>query len=247
MPPAHGESGPSAATAPAAPPAAKAPISKTLHNGIQVLELLGQHPHGLSVTEIADRLGVHRTVAHRLVRTLEEHRLCKRDAFKRIALGPGLIALSEAVETDLRTVARPVLTDLAEEQGATAHLVVPEGDAEARALLVVEPRGAAAHIAFQAGRVDPLDQGSAGLALLAALPERDGERDEVRAARVHGYAVSHAEVTNAVTGISAPVPGRGGKPVASVGLSVLELGDPEPLGRAVVAAARRIGQATHGR
>jgi DNA-binding IclR family transcriptional regulator len=219
--------------------------SKTLHNGIQVLELLSRHPRGLSVTEIADGIGVHRTVAHRLVRTLEEHRLCKRDAFKRVTLGPGLVALSESVEADLREIARPVLTDLAESQGATAHLVVPEGESEARALMVIEPLHAQAHIAFRAGRVDPLDQGSAGLALLSAMPARAEERAETALARERGYAVSHGEVTNAVTGVSAPVVSSRGEPVASVGISVLELDDPARFGAAVRDAARRIAGMMH--
>ena len=230
-------------TTPAAQPDTR--TSKTLHNGIEVLELLSRSPHGLSVTEVAEGIGVHRTVAHRLIRTLEQHRLCKRDAFKRITLGPGLVALAESVEVDLREVARPVLTDLAEAQGATAHLVVPEGEDEARALMVVEPRRAKAHIAFRTGRVDPLDQGSAGLALLSAMPARPGEREEVALARERGYAVSHAEVTNAVTGVSAPVVSPRGGPVASVGISVLELDDPAPFGAAVVEAARRIAGLVH--
>jgi DNA-binding IclR family transcriptional regulator len=219
--------------------------SKTLHNGIQVLELLSRSPHGLSLTEIAEGVGVHRTVAHRLVRTLEEHRLCKRGPFKRITLGPGLVALAESVEADLRQVAGPVLAELAESQGATAHLVVPEGENEARALMVVEPRRATAHIAFRTGRVDPIDKGSAGLALLAAMPPRPGEREEVALARERGYAVSHAEVTNAVTGVSAAVVGRSSDPVASVGVSLLELDDPAPFGAAVREAAGRIAGMVH--
>ncbi len=216
--------------------------SKTLHNGIEVLELLARNPHGLTVSEVAEGIGVHRTVAHRLVRTLEEHRLCTRDRAKRVTLGPGLVALAESVEADLRAVAGPVLIELAEAQGATAHLVVPEGESEARALMVVEPRGAHAHIAFRAGRVDPVDQGSAGLALLSAMPAREREREEVTRARGCGYAVTHGEVTQAVTGVSAPVIGRQGKLVAAVGVSVLELRDPGAVGTSVAEAARRLAE-----
>lgn len=51
---------------------------------------------------------MHRTVAHRLVRTLEAHRLCRRDDNERVMLGTGLVTLAEPVEHDLRTVARPL-------------------------------------------------------------------------------------------------------------------------------------------
>ncbi|MEH6797493.1 MAG: helix-turn-helix domain-containing protein [Rhodococcus sp. (in: high G+C Gram-positive bacteria)] len=217
-------------------------MSKTLHHGLAVLELLAEHPNGLSITEIADGIGVHRTVAHRLVRTLEAHHLCRRDDFKRISLGAGLVALAEPVEQDLRTVARPVLEELADQLGATVHLVVRENSTEVRALMVVEPRGAKVHVAFRGGQVDPIDRGSAGLAMLASLPPADGERAEVARARSVGYAVTHGEVIPSVGGVSAVVPGRRGDPMASVGASVFEIDDEQKLGAAVVAAAARLGR-----
>lgn len=217
-------------------------MSKTLHHGLVVLELLADHPNGLSITEIAEGIGVHRTVAHRLVRTLEAHHLCRRDEFKRIALGAGLVALAEPVEQDLRTVARPVLEELADQLGATVHLVVRENATEVRALMVVEPRGAKVHVAFRGGQVDPIDRGSAGLAMLASLPPLEGERDEVARARAVGYAVTQGEVIPSVGGVSAVVPGRRGDALASLGASVFEIDDEKRLGAAVVAAATRLGR-----
>ncbi|RJO79421.1 HTH domain-containing protein [Nocardia panacis] len=215
-------------------------MSKTLHNGLQILELLARRPQGLSVTEIADQVGVHRTVAHRLIRTLESHRLCRRDDFKRVLPGFGLVRLAEPVEQDLRTLARPVLEELADGTQATAHLVVRESAAEVRSLMVVEPRRAPMHIGFQVGRVDPIDRGSAGLAILAALPQQPGERAEIAAARRRGYAVSHGELVPPVVGISAAVAGRHGDVLAALGVSVFDGGREAELGVAVQDAARRL-------
>ncbi|MBY4212531.1 helix-turn-helix domain-containing protein [Rhodococcus fascians] len=217
-------------------------MSKTLHHGLAVLELLAEHPKGLSITEIAEGIGVHRTVAHRLVRTLEAHYLCKRDDFKRITLGAGLVALAEPVEQDLRTVARPILEELADQLGATVHLVVRENTDEVRALMVVEPRGAKVHVAFRGGQVDPIDRGSAGLAMLSSLPATERERPEVTRARAVGYAVTRGEVIPSVAGVSAVVPGRRGDALASLGASVFAIEDEKRLGAAVVAAAARLGQ-----
>ena len=47
--------------------------SQTLDRGLQVLELLSDHPEGLTVTDIAAKLGVGRTVVYRLVATLDQH------------------------------------------------------------------------------------------------------------------------------------------------------------------------------
>ncbi|MCX2730552.1 helix-turn-helix domain-containing protein [Saccharopolyspora sp. NFXS83] len=213
-------------------------MSKTLHNGLRILEVLAEHPRGLTLNEIAERVGVHRTVAHRLVRTLEAHRLCRRDDVKRISLGTGLVHLSEPVEQDLRTLARPVLEELTERTQATAHLVVQEDEQQVRMLMIVEPRRARMHVSFRPGQVDPIDRGSAGLALLAAAPAREHERDEVRSTRERGFAVSYGEIAPSVTGISALVPGT--ERPTSLGLSLFEVDDERELGRAVLDAAHRL-------
>ncbi|MGW0488299.1 IclR family transcriptional regulator [Streptomyces olivaceus] len=217
-------------------------MSKTLHHGLLILGVLSEHPRGLTVSEVADAVGVHRTVAHRLVRTLEAHQLCRRDHQRRIVLGTGLVTLAEPVQQDLRALARPVLDDLTEATRATAHLMVREGAAEMRALMVVEPRGARVHVSFRPGQTHSIEQGSGGLALLAHGPRRAGERPEVAEARAQGYAVTMGEVIPAVTGISAAVPGRGGEATTSIGISVFEQTALHDLGATVAAAATRLGE-----
>ncbi|MFB4318240.1 IclR family transcriptional regulator [Actinomadura sp. 21ATH] len=178
-----------------------------------------------------------------VVRTLEAHELCRRDRFKRISLGAGLVRLAEPVEQDLRTLARPVLEELADQRQATAHLVVREDEDRARMLMVVEPRRARMHVAFRPGQIDPIGRGSAGLAMLAAAPPVPGEREEIAAARRRGYAVSHGEIAAAVTGVSAVVPGARTQTV--IGLSLFEAPDVEELGALVVEAAHRLAALLH--
>ncbi len=216
-------------------------MSKTLHNGLEILELLTQHKYGLTITEIAAGVGVHRTVADRLVRTLEAHRLCRRTENKRILPGSGLISLAGSVEQDLRELARPVLEELADSVEATAHLAVREGEDAVRAMMVIEPRNSRAHVGFHPGQVDPINRGSAGLAMLAALPPREGERPEVTRARERGFAVTTGEVTHSITGISASVPNRRPTDLVSIGVSVFDSSDEQRLGEAVMGAARRLG------
>ncbi|NKW59603.1 helix-turn-helix domain-containing protein [Rhodococcus hoagii] len=215
-------------------------MSKTLHNGLEILELLTQHKYGLTITEIGEGIGVHRTVADRLVRTLEAHRLCRRTESKRILLGSGLVTLAGSVEQDLRELARPILEELADSVEATAHLAVREGEDSVRALMVIEPRNSRAHVGFNAGQIDPINRGSAGLAMLAALPPQEGERPRSRAprARIRG---DLGEVTHSVTGISATLPNRRPADLVSIGVSVFDSSEEQKLGEAVMAAARRLG------
>lgn len=218
-------------------------MSKTLHAGLSALAAVCRSSEGLTVTQVAEAIGVHRTAAHRIMRTLESHRVVRRDtASKRFFAGAGLVPLAEPVERDLRALAVPVLQELADSVGATAHLVLQEGPDLVRAMFVVEPRHAAMHIAFRAGQLDRIDRGSAGLALLAADLPRPGEREEVTTARERGYAVSFSEVISSVYGVSAVVPTRRHTPM-SIGVSVFELGQAELAARAVLDGAGELGRA----
>ena len=87
--------------------------SQTLDRGLRVLRVLAESPEGLTVTELASRLQVNRTVVYRLVSTLEQHGLLRRDARSRLFVGLGVLHLASAVQPLLRDLAMPVLRSLA--------------------------------------------------------------------------------------------------------------------------------------
>ncbi|GGF49184.1 transcriptional regulator [Marmoricola endophyticus] len=218
-------------------------MSKTLDSGLRVLEVLASRGEPLTVTQLAEAIGVHRTVAHRFVRTLEAHRLVRRDRAKRFHLGAGLVPLAEPVERDLRDLALPLLEDLADAVGATAHLVVQEDEDHVRALMVVEPRSASVHVAFRAGQLDTLHRGSAGLAILSTRPPSIDEPEDVTLARRQGYAVSFSQIIPSMHGISAPVPVGPEAKRVSLGVSLFELSQEQEVATAVVATAHQLGRA----
>lgn len=214
-------------------------VAKTLDRGLQVLDLVADHPNGLTITEISACLSLDRTIIHRLLRTLAAHRLVRCDQHKRYQLAVGLIRLAEAVNHDLRSVALPVLEELADTVKATTNIAIPEGD-EVVVLATVEPRRAEVHVAYRAGQSHPLNYGSAGLAILAARPPQPGERRAVTEARAAGYAVSHEEVVGGTWGVSAPLAVRGGRIEASVGVSLFSNEALEWVGEQVRLAAHKI-------
>ncbi|HSE54507.1 MAG TPA: helix-turn-helix domain-containing protein, partial [Nocardioidaceae bacterium] len=99
-----------------------AETSQTLDRGLRVLDVLAKSPGGLSITELASVVGVNRTVVYRLVATLEQHGLARRDSAGRLHVGLGVLALARGLQPVLRELANPVLRGLAEELGSTAHL-----------------------------------------------------------------------------------------------------------------------------
>ena len=219
-----------------------APTLQTLDRGVRVLELLAEAPGALSIAQIAAGLGVHRSIAYRLLRTLEHHRLVRRDENAGYRPGVGLAVLARTVDVSLRSAALPELTELAMDLGMTAFLVVRDGN-DAVTLHSVEPRQSQVHVAYRPGIRHPVDRGAPGIALLAGDPARPGERAEVDTARRRGWAWSRGEVLAGMSAVSSPVLDRQRRPVASVAVVYLEDGaDRERLGRRVVAAAEAIAR-----
>lgn len=220
-----------------------APLSQTLDRGLRVLELLAERERPLSSVQIAASLGVHRSIAYRIVRTLEDHRLLQRRSDGCWELGVGLVVLARSVSPTLHTAATPELADLANDLGMTAFLSVADRD-ECVTALTVEPRHSQVHVAYRPGVRHPIDRGGPGLALLAGAPPRPGERPEVAAARAAGYALTSGEVVPGLSSVAAPVVPADGVVVASV--AVLFLQEPprpvEPVARRVQAAADAIAR-----
>ncbi len=54
---------------------ATVPGSQTLARGLNALQLVADAPSGLTVQQVADGVGVHRTIAYRLLATLAQFRL----------------------------------------------------------------------------------------------------------------------------------------------------------------------------
>ena len=184
-----------------ATPAAKNSGSQTLDRGLRALEFVAATPGGLSVQEVADRLGVHRTIAHRLLATLADHHVIARGTDNRFRAGGGLIALAGGLASTLRDTAMPIMRELADELESTVVLLVREGD-EVVGIAVASPTNSTYHLAFRAGSRHPLGRGAAGICLLSALPARPGERPEVTRARAQGFSVSKGEVEPGAHGLA---------------------------------------------
>ncbi len=213
--------------------------SQTLERGLRALRLLAESADGMTATQVADALGVHRSVAYRLLMTLVRQRFAARDAAARYRAGADLVALAEHVRPRLREAAEPVLRALADTLDATACLVVPD-DGQAVAVSVLEPTSHGARVSYRVGSRDPLDRGAGGLALLAAGPARDGEPVRVTEARARGYAFTSGEVVPGTYAVAAPIRTTHPDGPAAVLLITLRPGVAEAAIGSVVEAAAEV-------
>jgi DNA-binding IclR family transcriptional regulator len=205
-------------------------VLQTLSRGIRALELLAESDTPVSISDLAQRLGLHRSIAYRVVRTLEEHRLVARDSAGDLKLGPSLASLARNVDRDLQTAALPELTQLANGLGMTAFLAVQDED-DAVTLLSVEPRAALATVAQRPGTRHSLDRGAPGRAVRRLV--RRGKYDLP-------FETSQDEVIQGLSSIAVPLDAPG-QPAAAIAVVYLSAPvDVAAIGRHLADAATAI-------
>ncbi|MDK3019953.1 IclR family transcriptional regulator [Pseudodonghicola flavimaris] len=218
---------------------------QTLDRGIALLMLVARGEGRLKIADLADRLGLHRAIAYRIVATLADHGMVTRLPDGCIVLGSGAVMLGTHAEGSLRALARPVVEDLAEATGCTAFLAMAQGG-DCVAILAAEPRGVIFNVHYRVGTRHPLERGASGLAILAGRPEQPDDPEPVRRARADGFALTQGELQKGAMGVSSPVricaPGVESQAIAGIELSVgvvaLETLDVAPVSTAVRQAAR---------
>jgi IclR family transcriptional regulator, KDG regulon repressor len=102
---------------------------QSVERALIILDVLKENPNGLGITEIAKRLDVAKSSAHRLTTTLCSFGFVRKNIESdKYLLGLKVVELGEAVleSLDLRTVASPFLQELVNELGETVHLVILE-------------------------------------------------------------------------------------------------------------------------
>jgi DNA-binding IclR family transcriptional regulator len=181
-----------------------APGSQTLARGLNALQLVAEAPAGLTVQQVADGIGVHRTIAYRLLGTLSQFRFVAKGEDGRYRPAAGLAVLGASFDRNVRQLSLPTLRALADDLGTTVSLLVAEGDQQV-AVAVIVPTQVAYQLAFHEGSRYPLDRGAAGIALLASMPPRPDERDLVARARAQEWVITHGEIEPNTYGLAVPV------------------------------------------
>jgi DNA-binding IclR family transcriptional regulator len=205
----------------------RAYIVPAVDRAAHILSLLRTEKH-MTIAEIADATGWHKSTVHKLVVTLNYHGLLDRDRLtKRYSLGAllteyGRIALNNL---DFRNVAKPILKALVDDSRETAALAILRGS-QVILVDVAEPQ-IQIRVSLSIGMTAPATTTSNGKAVLAWLPESQVNevmqieglpamtrksiinpelfRADLAAVRERGYATDFEEYQEGVTGISAPV------------------------------------------
>jgi DNA-binding IclR family transcriptional regulator len=220
----------------------------------------------LGVSELARHIGVAKSTAHRLLTTLCARGFAERDEETgRYRLGLHLYELGHLAvsRSDIRNAALPILQDLHQRTGATAHIGVPDGD---EVIYLERIIGRASLSAWSnIGRRLPSVSTSSGKAMYAYSPRFAKGRlhgpvpeafstDSSMAGRYRvalqetikrGFAISVDESLKGLTSIAAPVLGHDGvarAAVSLVGPTANVLADVQKPARLVQIAANKLSR-----
>jgi len=213
---------------------------RSVDRAAALLLALGECPAEAGVSELARRLGLHKSTASRLLATLERRGLVEQDEGSgKYRLGLVVIRLAERAERtlDLRTIALPELERLARVTRETVTLGIVEADGCLTVAQVDGPNMVACP--DWTGRTTPLHCVASGKVLLAAMAERDVLRiarpglpawtertitgleallEELARIRRRGFATAFSEWIEGTNGVAVPVADARGRVIASIGV-----------------------------
>lgn len=209
-------------------------VSQTLDRGLMVLTLVGESPTPLSVSELSARMGLHRSMVYRLVRTLENRGFVTRAASGGIRLGVRLAALARNVDRVLHVEAAPVLAELANRLGMTTFIVAFDGEA-AVTLSTMEPRGVDAIVAQRPGSRHSIDRGAPGRVIRSQI-------DPVRYPP-KPFEVSSDEIIQGLSSVAVPLRVPDGSPTSLAVVYITRGNDVDLIALSLSEAAEQISRA----
>ena len=214
--------------------------ASVLLNGLGVLEAFSIADPVLGVSEIARRVGLHKSTVSRILSTLEQAGYVEReDGGGRFRLGLGLIALAGPLlaDLDVRRVAQRSLAQLTERTGETSALMVWNGTESVVVEQVQSPKQVK-HTAAIGTRYDTYESASVKV-FLAELPDAEVDRlfarrllagaydehalesytAELMQVREQGYAINDGRTSVEEVGVASAIRDHRGVVVAALLLS----------------------------
>ncbi|PWB56249.1 MAG: IclR family transcriptional regulator [Anaerolineales bacterium] len=213
---------------------------RAVERALDILLCFRTDRSSLSLTEIAEQVGMNKSTIHRLLATLESKHFIIRDkATGMYQLGYLFVELASIIlqDLDLRQLAKPYLQQLSDRSGETVDLAILS-DGHVVYLQVIESTQRV-KIAAAVGERLPATCTATGKAFLAYLPEsqvrqildqdstRYTERTltslekllaNLRETRTRGFSISEQEYEIEINAVAAPIMDANGSPVAVIAI-----------------------------
>lgn len=214
---------------------------RAVERALDVLLCFSRQSPELSMTQIAEQVGIHKSTVHRLLATLEKKRFVNRDPDTGIyRLGIRLLQMAYLTleQNDIRRLAVPFLQRLGDRYQENIHLALLD-DADVVFIYIIESPQRV-KLAAAVGQRLPAYATASGKSMLAFLPEEMVQRildrgmpqytsrtprspeaffQNLNTIREQGFAISEQEYEDAINAVAAPIFDLGGQPIASIAVA----------------------------
>ncbi len=217
------------------------PVLSSVSKALALLEAFTDEKPELTLSELARRIGAHKSSAFRLLSTLQAHGFVQRSpAGRGYRLGWKPLELAGRLRHGLRELAAPFLEELAGQSGEIVHLSVLDG----RQIVYLDKHGRSQPltVSTRVGGRSPAHASAMGKALLAGLSAAELRRllggrrlerftpttitaprrlaRELQAIRRQGFALDNEEAFPGIRCLAAPLRDGEGRVLAAVSVTV---------------------------
>jgi IclR family transcriptional regulator, KDG regulon repressor len=220
------------------------PIIQAVDRALRILDLFDENENEMKITDISNRIGLHKSTVHSLLKTLQMHGYIDQNLENgKYKLGMKLFERGNFIihGLDIRKVAKTHLVDLSAKTGQTTHLGILNGK---EGVYIDKVEGPKAVILYsRIGRRIPIHCSAIGKSLVAFKNKEElrkllqgyiynvqtsntitNEEDflvEIKQISNRGYAVDNQENEPGVRCIAVPVHDHTGQVIAAVSISTL--------------------------
>lgn len=217
--------------------------NKTVMKSMSILTLFIDYPR-LTFNELMDKTNIPKTSLHRMLGSLEEMGFLTKNPYGHYELGLLFLQFGQLVadRLDVRGLALPIMQALRDEVEEAVNLIVRDGD-QAMYIEKIE----AVHpvrLYTSIGRKSPLYAGACSRIILSFLSSEEQQRyieitdlqpigigtitdkeklnEELHKARLNGYTISHSELEDYTTAVSAPIFNHKGEIAAGISVAGID-------------------------
>ncbi|WP_134701302.1 IclR family transcriptional regulator [Ammoniphilus sp. YIM 78166] len=220
------------------------PIIQAVERALKILDLFDEHEQELKITDISERMGLHKSTVHSLLKTLQVQGYIDQNPENgKYKLGMKLIERGNFVlqGLDIRHIAKKYLVDLSSKTGQTTHLVLLDGK---EGVYIDKVEGPQAVILYsRIGRRIPVHCSAVGKALVAFSNQDEIHRiltnydyvtqtdrtisseeeflEELSLVREAGHAMDTEENEPGVRCVAVPIFDYRGQAIAAISMSTL--------------------------
>ncbi|GAE36356.1 IclR family transcriptional regulator [Halalkalibacter akibai] len=218
------------------------PIIQAVERALRIVDLFNEYETELKITDISERMQLHKSTVHSLLKTLQKHHYIEQNPENgKYRLGLKLFERGNFViqSLDLRTLAKEHLVALSKQTGKTVHLCILDGK---EGVYIDKVESASSMILYsKIGRRVPVHSSGVGKVLVAwkteeelqaileayeytkqtpyTVEDRESFLKELEKTRERGFAIDNQENEAGVICVAIPVRNFTGQVEAAISMS----------------------------